>query len=61
MPAQSEKQQKAAGMALAAKRGEIEASELKGAAKSMYESMSENQLKEMAEEERDDLPQKKEE
>lgn len=48
MPAKSEAQQKAAGAALAAKRGEQKASDLKGPAKSMYESMSEEQLDEMA-------------
>lgn len=48
MPAKSAAQQKAAGAALAAKRGEIKVSELKGAAKSMYESMTEKELDEMA-------------
>jgi hypothetical protein len=44
MPARSKSQQKAAGAALAAKRGEIKKSDLKGASRSMYESMSEEQL-----------------
>lgn len=48
MPAKSAAQQKAAGAALAAKRGEIKVSELKGASKSMYESMTEKELDEMA-------------
>jgi hypothetical protein len=48
MPAKSGAQQKAAGAALAAKRGELKASSLKGASRSMYESMSENELDEMA-------------
>jgi hypothetical protein len=48
MPAKSAAQQKAAGAALAAKRGERKASSLKGASRSMYESMSENELDEMA-------------
>jgi hypothetical protein len=48
MPAKSKAQQKAAGAALAAKRGEQKPSELKGPAKSMYESMSEKQLEEFA-------------
>lgn len=48
MPARSKSQQKAAGAALAAKRGEIEQRELKGAARSMYESMTEEQLHELA-------------
>jgi Protein of unknwon function (DUF3008) len=39
MPAKSGAQQKAAGAALAAKRGEKKVSSLKGASKSMYESM----------------------
>jgi hypothetical protein len=48
MPAKSRAQQKAAGAALAAKRGEQSVSNLKGASKSMYESMSEKQLDELA-------------
>ena len=48
MPAKSKAQQKAAGMALAAKRHEIPESRLKGAAKGMEESMSEKELDEMA-------------
>jgi hypothetical protein len=48
MPAKSKAQQKAAGAALAAKRGGQKASDLKGPAKSMYESMSEKQLEEFA-------------
>lgn len=48
MPAKSKAQQKAAGMALAAKRGETDKSELQGAARDMYESMSESELEEMA-------------
>lgn len=48
MPAKSKAQQKAAGAALSAKRGEMKKSELKGASKQMVESMSEKQLEEMA-------------
>lgn len=48
MPAKSEAQQKAAGAALSAKRGDTKVSELKGASKSMYESMSESELEELA-------------
>jgi len=48
MPAKSKAQQMAAGAALAAKRGETKKSELKGASKSMYESMSKKELEEMA-------------
>lgn len=48
MPAKSKAQQKAAGAALAAKRGEIKKGELKGASKSMVKSMSEKELHDMA-------------
>ena len=48
MPAKSKSQQKAAGAALSAKRGDTKVSDLQGASKSMYESMSEDQLEEMA-------------
>jgi hypothetical protein len=48
MPAQSKAQQKAAGAALAAKRGEVKKSKLKGASRQMAESMSEAQLEEFA-------------
>lgn len=58
MPAKSQAQQKAAGAALSAKRGETRKSELKGASKSMYESMSETQLEEFAGTDRKGLPNK---
>ncbi len=48
MPAKSKAQQKAAGAALAAKRGEEPVKGLKGASRSMYESMSEGQLHDVA-------------
>ncbi len=48
MPAKSKAQQKAAGAALAAKRGEIQKSELKGASREMVDSMSEKQLRDFA-------------
>jgi len=48
MPAKSKAQQKAAGAALAAKRGDEPKSQLKGASRSMYESMDERQLEEFA-------------
>ena len=48
MPAKSAAQQKAAGAALSAKRGETPKSKLKGASKSMAASMSEPQLEELA-------------
>lgn len=48
MPAKSKAQQKAAGAALTAKRGDMPKSKLKGASKSMQESMSEKELEELA-------------
>ncbi len=48
MPAKSAAQQKAAGAALSAKRGDTPKSKLKGASKEMVESMSEKQLEELA-------------
>lgn len=48
MPAKSKAQQKAAGAALSAKRGETKVKDLQGASKSMYKSMSEKELDEMA-------------
>ena len=60
MPSQSKAQQKAAGAALAAKRGETKVSELQGASKEMYASMSESELEDMASTDRKGLPDKKE-
>ncbi|UZK65573.1 DUF3008 family protein [Sphingomonas sp. M1-B02] len=48
MPAKSAAQQKAAGAALSAKRGDAPKSALKGASKHMEESMTEKELDEMA-------------
>ncbi|MBD3848274.1 DUF3008 family protein [Bosea sp. SSUT16] len=48
MPAKSAAQQKAAGAALAAKRGDMRKSKLQGASKSMEKSMSESELEKMA-------------
>lgn len=48
MPAKSKAQQKAAGAALSAKRGDTPKSKLKGASKSMADSMSEKELEKMA-------------
>ena len=59
MPATSKAQQKAAGAALAAKRGEQKKSALKGASKDMYESMTEKELDDMASTKRKNLPSKK--
>lgn len=56
MPAKSKAQQKAAGAALAAKRGEAPVSELKGAARGMYDSMTIQELEEFAETSRKSLP-----
>jgi hypothetical protein len=61
MPATSKAQQRAAGAALAAKRGEIKQSELIGASKQMYQSMTEKELEELAETKLDGLPEKKSE
>jgi hypothetical protein len=60
MPAKSKAQQKAAGMALAAKRGEMSVGDLKGAARDMYESRSEKQLEDFASTDRKDLPERSE-
>lgn len=57
--AKSKKQQMAAGAALSAKEGERSKSSLKGASKSMYESMSKEDLREMAGTKRKNLPKKK--
>ena len=48
MPAKSAAQQKAAGAALSAKRGDTPKSQLKGASKQMAQSMSETELEKMA-------------
>ena len=56
MPATSKQQQKAAGAALAAKRGEIPKSKLVGASRQMYDSMSERELDKMASVKRSKLP-----
>lgn len=48
MPAKSKAQQRAAGAALSAKRGETPGSRLKGASREMAESMTEQQLEELA-------------
>ncbi|MCW2337629.1 hypothetical protein M2337_001862 [Sphingobium sp. B2D3A] len=48
MPAKSKAQQKAAGAALSAKRGDSTKSDLKGASREMYDSMSKSQLEDFA-------------
>jgi hypothetical protein len=57
MPAKSQAQQKAAGAALAAKRGRRKVGSLKGASKSMYKSLSEGQLDDFASTKRKGKPQ----
>jgi len=59
--AESQAQQKAAGAALAAKRGETPVSKLVGASKEMYDSMTEKELEDFAGTEHKGLPAKKEE
>lgn len=56
MPAKSKAQQKAAGAALSAKRGDTRKSDLQGASKSMEKSMTEKQLEELASSKRKGKP-----
>ncbi|MBZ0214957.1 MAG: DUF3008 family protein [Fimbriimonadaceae bacterium] len=56
MPAKSKAQQKAAGIALSAKRGKTKVSELRGASKEMYQSMSESELEDFASTDLNGLP-----
>jgi uncharacterized protein DUF3008 len=58
MPAKSQAQQKAAGAALSAKRGDTPKSKLRGASKQMAESMSEKELDKMASTKRKGKPQR---
>lgn len=58
MPAKSKAQQKAAGAALSAKRGETKKSALKGASKQMVDSMSEKELEELASTKRKGKPER---
>ncbi|WP_333817134.1 DUF3008 family protein [Tabrizicola sp.] len=59
MPAKSKAQQKAAGAALSAKRGETSEKKLYGASKDMAKSMSEKELEELASTKRKKLPERK--
>jgi hypothetical protein len=59
MPATSQNQQQAAGMALAVKRGKIPVSELYGAALQMYKTMTATELRHFAETKRKGLPERK--
>ena len=54
--ATSKAQQRAAGAALSAKRGDSDKSDLQGASLDMFESMSESELEEMASTPRKELP-----
>ena len=56
MPAKSQAQQKSAGAALAAKRGEVSKTKLKGASREMYETMTEKELDDLASVKRSKLP-----
>ena len=56
MPAKSKAQQKAAGAALSAKRGNTKVGDLQGASRDMYDSMSEEELEEFAKTDREGLP-----
>ncbi len=58
MPAKSKAQQKAAGAALAAKRGEVKKSKLRGASRQMATSMSETELRKMAKTKRKGKPER---
>ena len=59
MPAKSKSQQKAAGAALAAKRGDMKKSELQGGSKSLVKSMSEKELHDLASTKRKGKPEHK--
>jgi hypothetical protein len=59
MKAQSKSQQRAAGAALSAKRGDSKVKDLQGASKEMYDTMSEAELEEMASTDHEGLPEQK--
>lgn len=59
MPATSKAQQKAAGAALSAKRGETPRRSLKGASREMVETMSERELHDLAATPRKGKPERK--
>jgi len=58
MPAKSAAQQKAAGAALSAKRGDTPKNKLKGASKAMEKSMTEDQLEDFAHTKRKGMPER---
>ena len=60
MPAISKAQQRAAGAALSAKRGETPKSKLVGASRDMFNSMTEKELDDLASVKRSNLPEHKE-
>ncbi len=59
MKAVSKAQQRAAGAALSAKRGESKVSDLKGASREMHDSMTEAELEALASTPTEDLPEHK--
>ncbi|MCM2399335.1 DUF3008 family protein [Rhizobium sp. S95] len=59
MPAKSRAQQRAAGAALAAKRGEMPKGKLKGASREMLKSMTEKELEDFASTKLKGLPEHK--
>lgn len=56
MPARSKAQQRAAGAALSAKRGETKVSDLQDASRDMYDSMTEDELTDFASTDLEGLP-----
>jgi hypothetical protein len=58
MKARSKAQQRAAGAALSAKRGETAVGDLQGASRDMYDTMTEAELEEMAGIDRKGLPER---
>ncbi|HZI07732.1 MAG TPA: DUF3008 family protein [Archangium sp.] len=56
MPARSQAQQRAAGAALSAKRGQSSSDQLQGAARDMFDSMTEDELEALASTKLDGLP-----
>ena len=56
MPARSKAQQRAAGAALSAKRGETKVADLQGASREMYDSMTEDELEDFASTDLDGVP-----
>lgn len=56
MPARSKAQQRAAATALAVKRGESDKADLRGAARGMFDSMTEEELEDFAATSHEHLP-----